>query len=126
VDVDEAAGLLGREVTIEESALASDFLEEGRHLAEMEDSDLAAAATFAFPTMPRFGWKDPEMMLIKLWLIGVSEYGPTPAAQHGEKFPIVALMDVHRVQAEAANSQSHISQHAVIMTQLAEFVKRLT
>ncbi len=122
----EAAGLVGQQIAFEESALANDFLEEGRHLTEMKDRDLAAAGTFAFPTMRHLGWKDPEMMLVERWLIGVGEHGPTFATQHGEEFPVVALMDVHRVHAEAANSESHVSQHEVIMDQMAEFVKRLT
>jgi hypothetical protein len=63
---------------------------------------------------------------VEQWLIGVGEHSPTLAAQHGEELPVVALMDVHRVHAEAANSESHVPQHEVIMAQMAEFVKRLT
>ena len=54
--------------------------------------------------MPHLGWKDPEMMLVERWLVSVGEHGPTLAAQYSEKLPVVALMDVHRVQAEATNT----------------------
>ncbi len=81
----------------------------------MKDGDFAAAVAFALPTVRHLGWKNPEMMLVEQWFIGIGEHGPTSAAQHGEKFPVGALVDVHRIQAEAANSEIHISQHEVIM-----------
>lgn len=83
LELDEAASLLGRQIAIKESAEANDFFEERRHLAEMEDGDLAAAAAFAFPAVSHLGWKNPEMMLMEQWLIGIGEHSPTLAAQHG-------------------------------------------
>jgi hypothetical protein len=117
---------MGRQIAIEESTQSCDFLEERRHLTEMKDGNFAATAAFTLPPMPHLGWEDPKMVLVEKRFIGVGKHGTTVAPQHGEKLPVITLMDIHRVQAEATNPESHVSQHGAIMTQLAEFVKRLT
>jgi hypothetical protein len=111
MDFGEAARLVRQQIAIEESALADGLLKEGWDLAEMEDGDLAPAGAFTFPTVRRFGWKNPEMMLVEHGLIRVGEDGPACAPQDGEELPVVTLVDVRRVQAEAADSQGQIAQH---------------
>ena len=77
----------------------------------MEGDNLAAVRAVTFPTMRRFRWEDPQMMLLEDGRAGFTQQGTALAAEYREEFPIVTLVDVHRVDPEVPDAGNHMTQH---------------
>jgi hypothetical protein len=88
-----------------------DFLKQWRDLAEVEGDNLAAFRAVTFPTMRGFRWEDPEMMLLEGGRAGFAQQSTALASEYGEEFPIVPLVNVHRVHPEVPDAGNHVTQH---------------